>query len=142
MKDLFETPELIPDNVADVLNLNDYDDYESLQSILIEVEKLGYTFDFDLHCEVSNLRVMTFLDHVIKNACENNEGDTELLTTAYNRLPDHYKEVIDEMFIYKGIVYFNTHLHIPKEQTFEIVNHDFNAETHEQIKTYIDKINN
>lgn len=59
MKDLFETPELIPEEVQSVLetfdeeNLNTY--YE-LDRILEEINALGYTFDYYLDAEPYGLR--------------------------------------------------------------------------------------
>ena len=61
MKDLFETPELIPTNVMLVLNsINDeIDTYKELSRILSEVEKLGYTFDYGLDGEPYGLRLIS-----------------------------------------------------------------------------------
>jgi hypothetical protein len=64
MNNLFETPELIPDNVMLVLNsINDeIDTYKELSRILSEVEKLGYTFEYGLDAEPYGLRKLTELD--------------------------------------------------------------------------------
>jgi hypothetical protein len=61
MKDLFENPELIPTNVMLILNsINDeIDTYKELSRILIEVEKLGYTFDYGLDAEPYGLRLIS-----------------------------------------------------------------------------------
>lgn len=58
MKDLFETPELIPSEVQAVLETfnEDADPYWELERILTQVEKLGYTFDFYLDGEPYGLR--------------------------------------------------------------------------------------
>lgn len=58
MKDLFETPELIPDNVQAVLESfdEDADDYHELERILAEIETMGYTFDYYLNAEPYGLR--------------------------------------------------------------------------------------
>ena len=58
MKDLFETPELIPDNVQAVLESfdEDADDYQELERILAEIEPMGYTFDYYLNAEPYGLR--------------------------------------------------------------------------------------
>ncbi len=58
MKDLFETPELIPDNVQAVLETfdGDADDYHELERILAEIEPMGYTFDYYLNAEPYGLR--------------------------------------------------------------------------------------
>lgn len=58
MKDLFETPELIPDNVQAVLETfnEDADSYHELDRILSEIEPMGYTFDYYLDAEPYGLR--------------------------------------------------------------------------------------
>jgi len=58
MKDLFETPELIPVMVQNIIsNFNeDVDSYRELSRIVSELEPLGYTFDFYLDAEPFNLR--------------------------------------------------------------------------------------
>lgn len=59
MKDLFETPELIPDNVQAVLESFDEDSpntYHELDRILSEIEPMGYTFDYYLDAEPYGLR--------------------------------------------------------------------------------------
>lgn len=58
MKDLFETPELIPVMVQNVINTfnEDADSYRELSRIVSELEPLGYTFDFYLDAEPFNLR--------------------------------------------------------------------------------------
>jgi hypothetical protein len=58
MKDLFETPELIPDNVQAVLETfdEDADSYRELDRILKEIEPLGYVFDYYLDADPYGLR--------------------------------------------------------------------------------------
>lgn len=59
MKDLFETPELIPDEVQAILETFDEDSgntYLELDRILGEIEPLGYTFDYYLDAEPYGLR--------------------------------------------------------------------------------------
>lgn len=58
MKDLFETPELIPENVSEILQTIDenVDQYIELDRVVTEIEKLGYTFDFYLTAEPYGLR--------------------------------------------------------------------------------------
>jgi len=61
MKDLFETPELIPDEVQAVLETFNEDSdntYFELDRILSEIEELGYTFDYYLDAEPYGLRPM------------------------------------------------------------------------------------
>ena len=49
MKDLFETPEAWPAEVAAILNdLGDEATYQELQDAVDALRPLGYTFDFDL----------------------------------------------------------------------------------------------
>ena len=58
MKDLFETPELIPNNVQAVLETfdEDADSYHELDRILSLIEPMGYTFDYYLDAEPYGLR--------------------------------------------------------------------------------------
>ena len=58
MEDLFETPELIPHEVQVVLDTlsEDANSYLELERIRIQVEKLGYTFDYGLDAEPYDLR--------------------------------------------------------------------------------------
>lgn len=58
MKDLFETPELIPQNVKNVLDTfnEDLDAYQELGRILSLIEPMGYTFDYYLDAEPYGLR--------------------------------------------------------------------------------------
>lgn len=57
--DLFETPELIPDNVRAVFDKYDNGDelsYEEIFKLHTEVEQLGYTFDYYLDAVPYDLR--------------------------------------------------------------------------------------
>jgi len=59
MKDLFETPELIPNEVQFVLETFNEDcdnTYHELDRILSEIQPLGYTFDYYLDAEPYGLR--------------------------------------------------------------------------------------
>jgi hypothetical protein len=59
MKDLFETPDLIPIDVQIVLESFDEDSpnaYHELQRLVDEIEPLGYTFDYYLDAEPYGLR--------------------------------------------------------------------------------------
>ena len=58
MKDLFETPELIPSEVQAVFETfdEDADSYRELARLTDELEPLGYTFDYYLDAEPYGLR--------------------------------------------------------------------------------------
>jgi len=59
MKDLFETPELIPNEVQAILETFDENcanTYLELDRILGEIEPLGYIFDYYLDAEPYGLR--------------------------------------------------------------------------------------
>ena len=59
MKDLFETPELIPSEVQAILESFDEDSgntYFELDRLLSELEPLGYIFDYYLDAEPYGLR--------------------------------------------------------------------------------------
>lgn len=58
MKDLFETPELIPQNVQEVFETFDeeVDPYHELARITKEIEPMGYIFDYYLDAEPYGLR--------------------------------------------------------------------------------------
>ena len=58
IEDLFDTPELIPDNVQDILSSfdEDADPYGELDRILDELEPLGYVFSYYLDAEPYWLR--------------------------------------------------------------------------------------
>jgi hypothetical protein len=51
MKDLFDTPELLPIEVQNVLEEFSYKDqtYENCQQLIAALELLGYTCDYDLN---------------------------------------------------------------------------------------------
>ena len=59
MKDLFETPHLIPNEVQTILETfdeNSNNTYLELNRLLIEIEPLGYTFDYYLDAQPYGLR--------------------------------------------------------------------------------------
>ena len=59
MKDLFETPELIPTEVKAIMDtFNEYsgNEYLELDRIVNELNEIGYTFDFYLDAEPYGLR--------------------------------------------------------------------------------------
>jgi len=61
MKDLFETPDLIPANVQAVLaDLNEGADYKQLQDVLKRCEALGYTFEYYLDAEPFGLVTIAY----------------------------------------------------------------------------------
>jgi len=57
IQDLFETPELIPQKVQEVLDTitEDYT-YQEMERLLAELKPLGYTFDYGLDAEPYDLR--------------------------------------------------------------------------------------
>ena len=58
MKDLFETPELIPQDVQAILETfnEDADPYHELNRLTNELEVIGYTFDYYLDADPYGLR--------------------------------------------------------------------------------------
>jgi hypothetical protein len=58
MRDLFETPELIPHDVQAILEsfYDSISSYEDLERLLKLINQLGYTFDYGLDGEPFNLR--------------------------------------------------------------------------------------
>ena len=55
--DLFETPELIPDNVRAILEENQSgENYEDIEIVLCQLNALNYTFDYYLDATPYNLR--------------------------------------------------------------------------------------
>ena len=59
MKDLFETPELIPSEVQEILETFDEDKpntYLELDRLVNELENIGYTFEYWLDGESYGLR--------------------------------------------------------------------------------------
>jgi hypothetical protein len=56
MRDLFETPELIPNNVMNILETFEDNTYDECDRIQNELEQIGYTFDYYLDAEPFNLR--------------------------------------------------------------------------------------
>jgi hypothetical protein len=56
MKDLFETPELIPKEVMSILTTCEDNTYKELDRLINELQTIGYTFDYGLDAEPFNLR--------------------------------------------------------------------------------------
>jgi hypothetical protein len=59
MKDLFETPELIPSDVQAILESFDEESpntYAELDRLVNEIELIGYTFDYFINAEPYGLR--------------------------------------------------------------------------------------
>jgi hypothetical protein len=56
MKDLFETPELIPKEVMSILITFEDNTYNELDRIQNELQTISYTFDYGLDAEPFNLR--------------------------------------------------------------------------------------
>lgn len=55
MKDLFETPDLIPKEVLDILAQFEDNTYEECERILNKLEQIGYTYEYGLDAEPFNL---------------------------------------------------------------------------------------
>lgn len=75
MKDLFETPELIPNEVQAVLDtFNEENDntYAELGRIVRELRKLGYTFNYGLDAEPYGLRPIGIELNQIEGYADNN----------------------------------------------------------------------
>lgn len=74
MKDLFETPHLIPHEVQAVLDTlsEDANSYWELERIQKQVEKLGYTFDYGLDAEPYDLRLIDIQLNQIEGYGNNN----------------------------------------------------------------------
>lgn len=144
MKDLFETPELIPANVLEAFEKHNKEGeftYAQLAEILKAVEALGYTFEYYLDAEPFNLRVRSNLDYIIERSGVTSDSDKELIEDAYNRYFSlEWRENIFDMFVCNGFVYHTTHLHKPIEQTYCFVDKDgqmFFTETKQQMETYL-----
>lgn len=60
MKDLFETPELLPAELQTLLNnfADQENDYSTCATLLKECEAIGYTFEYGLDAEPHSLRKM------------------------------------------------------------------------------------
>jgi hypothetical protein len=56
MKDLFEIPELIPDEVGLILETLEEGSYDDIERILKEIKPLGYTFEYYLDAVPYGLR--------------------------------------------------------------------------------------
>lgn len=58
MKDLFETPELIPSDVMNIILTFNENTYEECERVKNELEELGYTFEYYLDAEPYGLRTI------------------------------------------------------------------------------------
>jgi len=60
MKDLFETPELLPQEVQNIINefSEMSNTYETCSFLVIELEKVGYTCKYGLDAEPYNLKTL------------------------------------------------------------------------------------
>lgn len=56
MNDLFETPELIPQNAMSIIDTFQDNTYEECERVKKELETIGYTFDYYLDAEPYSLR--------------------------------------------------------------------------------------
>jgi hypothetical protein len=56
MNDLFETPDLIPKYVLDIIAQFEDNTYEECERILNKLEQIGYTYEYGLDAEPFNLR--------------------------------------------------------------------------------------
>ncbi len=56
MNDLFETPDLIPKDVLDIIAQFEDNTYEECERILNKLEQIGYTYEYGLDAEPFNLR--------------------------------------------------------------------------------------
>jgi hypothetical protein len=66
MQDLFETPEKIPQEVSKVLDLYILDefDYIACQDLKNDLEKIGFTIDYELDAIPYNLRKTEQITHL------------------------------------------------------------------------------
>jgi hypothetical protein len=55
MNDLFETPELIPEPIQDILDTFEDNTYEECERVLNLIKPLGYTFEYYLDAVPFNL---------------------------------------------------------------------------------------
>ena len=61
MKDLFETPELIPSDIQAILDSFDgqsSNKYKELDRLVNEIELIGYTFDYGMSAQPYGLRLI------------------------------------------------------------------------------------
>lgn len=61
MKDLFETPELIPSDIQAILDSFDEQSsnkYKELDRLVNEIELIGYTFDYGMGAQPYGLRLI------------------------------------------------------------------------------------
>lgn len=60
VEDLFDTPELIPDNVKEILEEYQHGDFDYLdcKELELRLNSVGYTIDWGLEAEPYNLRTL------------------------------------------------------------------------------------
>lgn len=56
MRNLFETPELLPKRIIDILNTFEDNTYEECARVRDELETYGYTYDYYLDAQPYGLR--------------------------------------------------------------------------------------
>jgi len=95
LEDLFETPEMIPVAIQDIMDSADEnkDPYKECQRMLEEVNKLGYTFEYGLDGEPHSLSIMEGEDLLHYEAkklldemgftCSLDEVNTSILNKEY-----------------------------------------------------------
>jgi hypothetical protein len=92
--DLFETPELLPDNIKAILDSFDCEtlSYQDCETMLAEMEKLGYTFEFGLDAVPFNLRIseIYLFDDWVGNMLNSSDySETEILS-----FEEHYQNLL------------------------------------------------
>jgi len=150
MKDLFETPELIPADVQEVLNkyeTGDELDYQDYDNLIKDLELIGYTCDYGLDAEVYDLRKLdrfkTAIDFILDRSGSDTAADIELIRSTYNAYPETYRELILDMYAYKGFVYVTTVEHKPKSETYLLHRINwltFSFETRAEMHAHIDTL--
>lgn len=101
MKDLFQSPELLPSEVRAIVekyNLlhEQIPDNEICMNMLAELKPLGYTFDYGLDYEPSNLRLIDGLEEYYKSIIE--ELKAKNLKASRNEDSDYLDEEGNERY--------------------------------------------
>lgn len=59
MANLFKTPELIPNDVKSIIDsYTDIEDYNQCEALKEQLNKIGYTIDYDLSAQPFNLKIL------------------------------------------------------------------------------------